>query len=91
MRSYENSGYNPYNDNDRSQTRGSARNYYSSDYDLTDRHDRGFGSSSASGYGNRNTGVGSGIDAYSNSGYGNTSSYGRSAGSSYGSSNYGSN
>jgi len=32
MRSYENSGYNPYNDNYRLEIRGSARNYYSDNF-----------------------------------------------------------
>ncbi|GHA79203.1 SWFGD domain-containing protein [Pontibacter akesuensis] len=94
MRSYENSGYNPFNDNETTRTRGSARNYYSGDMDLTDRHRTSYGSSSASGYGNRNSGMGSGIDAYSSSGTGRTtgSFYDspRSSGSSYGRSDYGS-
>ncbi|MFD2245541.1 SWFGD domain-containing protein [Pontibacter ruber] len=84
MRSYENSGYNPYNDNYRSETRSSGRNYYSSD-------DYGLGSSSGSSrgsYSNRAGGFGSARDTYSDTGHGHTSTYGRSAGS--GSSDYGS-
>ena len=88
MRSYENSGYNPYNDNYRSETRSSGRNYYTSDaYGL------GNSGSSRGSYSSRGGGFGTGRDAYSDSGYGHTSTYGRSAGSSSygsGSSDYGS-
>ena len=100
MRSYENSGYNPYNDNDRSQTKGSARNYYSDEFDITGRDRGAYGS-------NRGGEFGSGRDSYATSGYGGTSTYGHNAGSgvygssgnpydndryssNYGSSNYGS-
>ena len=82
MRSYENSGYNPYNDNYRSETRGSGRNYYTSD-------EYGLGNTSSrdrSSYSNRAGGFGSGRDSYADSGYGHTSTYGRSAGTGYGSS-----
>ena len=83
MRSYENSGYNPYNDNYRLETRGSARNYYSDDYGSSRNLRGSYGSGTFSG---RSGGFGSGRDAYESSGYGNTSTYGRSAGSSgYGS------
>lgn len=86
MRSYENSGLNPYNDNYRSESRGSARNYYSDENDLTKRRMR-----TASAHG-RDTlgGFGEGRDVHNTSGYGGTSTYGRSAGisnSNYGSSN----
>ncbi|WP_439882041.1 SWFGD domain-containing protein [Pontibacter sp. MBLB2868] len=85
MRSYENSGYNPYNDNYRSESRGSHRNYYSNDFDSSNRN-RSYDSDNY-----RSSGLGSGRDSYANSGYGNASTYGRSAGTSnYGSGNYGS-
>jgi hypothetical protein len=94
MRSYENLGSNPYNDNYRSESRGSARNYYSGEYDPTNRVRSSYGSeSSGRNESSRMGGFGSGRDTHASSGYGGTSSYGRSAGiSNYGSgsSNYGS-
>jgi hypothetical protein len=86
MRSYENAGYNPYNDNDRSQSRGSARNYYSDEFDIT-RGERGAHRLSSNLNTNKRSGdFGAGRDSFASSGYGGTSTYGRSAGSS----NYGS-
>ncbi|QCR23138.1 SWFGD domain-containing protein [Pontibacter sp. SGAir0037] len=77
MRSYENSGYNPYNDNYRSESRGSARNYYSDENDLTKRRMR----TSSSAHGKDTLGgFGAGRDVHNTSGYGGTSTYGRSAG-----------
>ncbi|WP_242928669.1 SWFGD domain-containing protein [Pontibacter vulgaris] len=96
MRSYENSGYNPFNENQRSESRGSARNYYSDEFDLTSGRTRtAHGSQN---YGNRTGDFGSGRDSMASSGYGGTSSYGRGTSnygdtdynSRYGSSDYGS-
>lgn len=94
MRSYENLGSNPYNDNYRSESKGSARNYYSGEFDPANRVRGAYGSeSSGRGNASRTGDFGSGRDSQAASGYGGTSSYGRSAGSSNygsGSSNYGS-
>ncbi|MBF9254201.1 SWFGD domain-containing protein [Pontibacter sp. 172403-2] len=87
MRSYENSGYNPYNDNQRSETRSAGRNYYSNDFEL------GNGNHSNSFVSNRRDGMGSGRDTFANSGYASSSynnNLGYGSGATYGSSGSGS-
>ncbi|WP_114783178.1 SWFGD domain-containing protein [Botryobacter ruber] len=74
MRSYENSGYNPYNDNDRTQSKGSSRNYYSGEFDINSNRIRGAHDRNRYSSGE----FGTGRDTFSSSGHGNASTYGHS-------------